>query len=158
MKRDELQRIARLEREPSGEQPVEDHTERVDVRGGGRGLPERLLRRDVRRGAEKCARLGERPFPRRHACEPEVGEFRPALLVEEHVCRLEIAMHDTASVGVREACGDARGDVERLVVRQRLSRPQPVLERAAGQILEHDVRTPIGVAVVVEVRDVRVCE
>ena len=67
-------------------------------------------------------------------------------------------MHDAARVRVREPGGDARRDGERLVVRQRLPVAQPLLERAAGHVLEHDVRAAVGLAVVVELRDVRVRE
>ena len=45
-----------------------------------------------------------------------------------------------------------------LLVRQRRPVAQPLLERAAGDVLEHHVRPPVLLAVVVDLRDVRVGE
>ena len=152
----ELQRIARLEREPAREHAVEDDAERVDVRRRRGGLPHRLLGREVRGGPEHRACLRERPFARRQACDAEVGELRAALVVEEHVGGLEVTMDDAARVSVREAGGDAGGDRERLAVGKRPSGLEAVLEGSGQQALQHHVRPAVLFAVVVELRDVRV--
>ena len=67
-------------------------------------------------------------------------------------------MDDAASVCMRETRGDAGGDGERLVVRERLLVAKPLLQRAAGHVLEHHVRPPLRLAVVVELGDVRMGE
>ena len=63
-------------------------------------------------------------------------------------------MHETSRVRVRETGGDLGRDVRGVGVRQRRPLLEPVLERAAGKVLEHHVRASLGLAVVVELRDV----
>jgi hypothetical protein len=62
---------------------------------------------------------------------------------EEHVLRLDVAVHDAGLVERRERGGDLRGDRHDLRGRQR-----PAIgdrgERVAGEVLHHEVRQPIG--------------
>src|SRR5207248_1797815 len=70
-----------------------------------------------------------------HASDAEVGDLRPALGVEEHVRRLQVAVDETTSMGMREARGEADGDRSRLVVGQGPAAAEPLLERSAGEVL-----------------------
>ena len=73
-----------------------------------------LLRRGVARGAEHDAgRLGPRRLGDR-AGEPEVGDAQPALLVEEEVRGLDVAMDEAPAMRVLEAAGRLEADDERL--------------------------------------------
>src|SRR5206468_851376 len=69
-----------------------------EIRGRGHRQALRLLRREVLGGAEDGARLGD--LRRARAGDPEVGHPRAPLAVDQHVLRLQIAMHDP--LGVRE--------------------------------------------------------
>src|SRR5581483_9461391 len=78
-----------------------------------------------------------------------------ALAVEEDVRRLQVAVHDPACVCVCETRGDVCRHPRRWLVRRRAAGEQPLLQRPAGQQLEHHERPAVGVAVVVERSDVR---
>ena len=140
MHRDELERLIGLERKPSGQHPEQDHAERVDVAGGERRLPGGLLGRDVRGRSEHRAGLGERARVA-HVRDPEVGDLRASLAVEEDVCRLEVAVDQPVRVRVSEPVGEVAGDPRRLLVGERAVVHELLLERPPGQELEHHVRT-----------------
>ena len=65
-------------------------------------------------------------------------------------------MDEPARVCVREAGGQFPRESLRFVVRVRLARDEPLLERPARQELEHHERSAGFLAVVVETADVRV--
>ena len=88
----EREGLVRRERQHPGQHPEQDHAERVDVARGPGRLSGCLFRRDVRGGAEHRPGLGQRARAGDLASEAEIGELRPALLVEEHVGGLEIAV------------------------------------------------------------------
>jgi hypothetical protein len=92
------------------------------------------------------------------ARDAEVGDARPVFGVEQDVGRLEVAVDDAEPVRVGEACRDAGRDARRLVVRQRPTVADAVLERASGQELEHHVRPVLALAEVEDPRDVGVRE
>jgi hypothetical protein len=113
---EQVDRARRLEREPPGKHPVENHPERVDVARRRGGLSRRLLRRHVRGRPDQRAGLGERVHAG-HSRDPEVRDLGSAFLVEEDVGRLEVAMDQAAVVRVRETGGDLARD--RLCLRVR---------------------------------------
>ena len=96
--------VRRLERRLAGDELVQHDPERVDVAALVGRIAFDLLRRHVRRRAEHRAARGHARVADR-AREPEVGDADAALLVDEHVLRLEIAVDD--ALGVRG--GEARG-------------------------------------------------
>ena len=153
----QLERVCALERQLSREHPVEDHAEGVDVARRPGGLAGCLLGRDVRGRSEHRPGFGQRRAIA-DLRDPEVGDLRPALVVEEDVRGLEVAVDEAARVGLREPGGDLGSDLERLLVRQRSSREQPVFERSARQVLEHHVAVAVALAVVVDAADVGVVE
>jgi hypothetical protein len=114
---DLLERLA-VERLHQGERLVEHDAERVDVGAvvDGDPLGERLL------GAQVVRRAGDVAGAREAARllvlrEAEVGEVRGALLVEEDVLRLDVAVDHAVLVDVRQRLGDLERRPERLLDR-----------------------------------------
>src|SRR5436190_1975900 len=86
--------------------------------------------------------LGGQWIGRARQGDAEVREQRPAAVgCQQHVFRLEIAMHDAAPMRVFQRPGECGEDVARFVVRQRSGSAaveQPLAERfAAHVLLEH---------------------
>ena len=106
----QVDRVRRLEREPPRQHPVQDHAERVDVARGRGALAGGLLRGHVRGRSDQRAGLGQRVHSR-HPGDAEVGDLRAALLVEEDVGRLQVAVNEPVPVRVREPGGDLRRDL-----------------------------------------------
>jgi hypothetical protein len=75
----------------------------------------RLLGRQVLRGAHDRAGLGH--VRRAGARDPEVGDLRAALLVDDHVVGLDVAVHDPALVREARGAQDLEHDVDRAVGR-----------------------------------------
>ena len=100
----------RRERQRAGQQLVEDDAERVDVRARVDRHARSLLGAHVLRRAEQAAELRrarvvdvDRPLDRlREAEVDDVRQRLAGLLVDEHVARLEVAMHDTALMRVMD--------------------------------------------------------
>ena len=91
--------------------PIEYRSERAST-----GLALRLLGREVLRRAHDRARLGH--VRGAGAGDPEVGDLDAPVVVDQHVLRLEVAVHDAALV--REAGGaqDLEEDVDRRLGRR----------------------------------------
>ena len=115
---------------------------------GGR-VPGRAEHRALRLGP---GRLGE------GASQAEVGDAQAAVLAEEEVGRLHVAVHEAAAVGVVEAPRDLQPDEEHL----RQAEPHPLVEdspqAAAAEVLGDDVRGAVVVAPVVDGDDVGVVQ
>ena len=88
------------------EQLVENDAERVDVRLLVHPLPLRLLGRDVVGCAEHRARLRHPVLHVERARDPEVGDLRLALAVQEDVLRLHVAVDEALLVRERERARD----------------------------------------------------
>ncbi|HEX3583241.1 MAG TPA: hypothetical protein VH087_15835 [Thermoanaerobaculia bacterium] len=94
---DAAERRFTFERQTAGQHLEQQDAEGIEVAAGIDSLVQRLLRREIARGSD------DRPRDRRqtgvivdHACKTEVSELRIAAIVDEHVLRLQIAMHRTA--------------------------------------------------------------
>ena len=145
-------------RQLPGQQEVEERPERVHVRRGRDLLAEQLLRRREGRRQRKDAgrprlvglAVGE------HLGDAEVEELHLAGVRDEHVRRLDVAVHDEAAVR----------RVHRVAQRER--EPDHVPRRGAATVLgdrdalhalHHEVRPSVGGGPrVEEARDVRVVE
>ncbi len=90
--------------------------------------------------------------------EAEVGDLRLAVLVHQHVHRLDVAMHHALRVRVVERFADLRRDVQ--CPRRRKPRAMDHLRQVrAIHILHHDVKMPLGrLPKIMHRDDVRVAE
>jgi hypothetical protein len=120
----------------------------------GRRADHRARARDRRLRAVAGVAVEDRLVEHR-AREPEVGDARAAVIADQHVVGLEVAVHDAG--GVRGGEPFARGAVEPedLVRRARPAR-QPRARGAAGDVLHRDEHAAVDLADLVHDDDVRV--
>jgi hypothetical protein len=137
---------------PPREQLEGEHTERVAVAGRPGLLASRLLRREVAGGADHRSRHRQRVEAGR-AGDAEVGDVHAPLRVEQEVPRLHVAMDDPAGVCGVERAGSLVEPLERLLGRDG-PLPQPLLQRAAGEVLHDDEGPAVGLADVEDRHDV----
>src|SRR5437870_12564766 len=78
-----------------------------------------LLGREVRGGAHDRAGLGEVLLGVTGACDAEVGDLDPAGAVDQHVSRLDVAVHHAVAMGEGERAGDVGPDVGRALRQER---------------------------------------
>ena len=71
---------------------------------------------------------------------PKSSSFTVPSVEEEHVGRLDVAVHDALLVRVVQRVAELRDDVELVVERERQRRDHPRGEARAAQELHHDVR------------------
>ena len=90
------------------------------------------------------------------AGDPEVGDQRPALGVDQHVLRLEVAVDDPVLVGEPRRLEDL-ADQRRPPARRQPALDQ-LLERRALDVLHRDVVGAVDLAAVEDADDVRVLE
>ena len=102
-----------------------------------------------------CAGRGVRA---RGAREAEVAELDAAVVGEQHVLGLEVAVHDAGLVRGGEAGEDRVHDVDGLLGRELLVVLQQLAERDAGEVLHDEVRHVGVLALVEDVHDVRMRE
>ena len=131
----------------SREQNVEQHTQRVDIRGGGHCSAADLLRCGISRcegpAPLEChgRRLARVVVPEQLG-NPEVQQLHVAVCTHEHVRRLDIAVDDAVGMCVRHGAEnvekqfDARAHVEPPIVAVAIDR-LPVHE------FEHEVRLAV---------------
>ena len=148
---------------PNGARPVKQRVQHgaqaVDVAGGGHGAAAAagLLGRHVRRRAEDRPGLGELDVGLDLLRQPEVGDVRMALVVDQDVGRLEVAVQDAAGVGVGHRLGrlgHQAGGGPRVV----LVAAQQRHEAAAGDQLHAEVVLAVVLADLVDRHDARVVE
>ena len=164
---DDLRRGAAAERPLAGGHLVEHHAEREDVGAHVGRLPLDLLRRHVgdraeqRPGADDRQRLRralvDRRLRRAHGGDAEVDHLRPAVVGDDDVARLEVAVDDAVGVGRAERVGERHGEVEQRADRQAGLGDHRV-ERAAADELHHQQPPAVGVLDAVQADDVRVVE
>ena len=106
----DLNRRAAVERRSQGEHLVQRGAQAVDVDARVEVLlAKRLLRRHVRGRADGVA--AHRQADRRLvARQTEVDEHRPAVLAQQHVRRLEIAVNDLRVMRHRQRVGQVSDD------------------------------------------------
>ncbi len=97
-----------------GEQFVHHHAERVDVEGRRRGLEASSddLRRHVRQRTELGRRFREFLLSILQPGQPEVEESRPAVLAQDDVGRLDVAVQDAVVVRVDQGLRHLTQDLE----------------------------------------------
>ena len=106
-------------------------------------LAERLLGRDVVGRAEH-APVGGQALLVERAGDPEVGDLRRSLFVDQHVLRLDVTVDDVAGVCGAERARDLDRVCDRLGDREATHPADPLLQRLALDVLEHDVGPWVG--------------
>ena len=140
-----------------GQQLVEDDPGRVEVRRLVDGGAARLLGGEVLRRADDRARLGHLAGGA-GARDAEVHHLDAALAVDDHVVRLDVAVHDPVPVREAQRREDLARVVDRDPERRRAARDEQLLQRPALDVLHRDVVGALGVAAVVDRDDVRMRE
>src|SRR5205085_8591938 len=92
------------------------------------------------------------------ARDAEVGHLRPPVAVQDHVLRLDVAMHETLLVREAEPARDLDRDLERMLHRQPALLVEDLRERATLDELEDDELPALVLAAVEDRDDVRVRE
>ena len=106
-------------RDRAGEHEMEHAAERVDVGAGVDGAAADLLRRGEVERADPAARLGQAARRERVLGEAEVREVDVAALVDQHVGRLDVAMHVARAVDRIERVAERDRDRGRTLGGQR---------------------------------------
>ena len=149
------------ERDAAGQRMEEDAAERVDVGARVGLLAADLLGGGEVRRADELPRAGDPAGGRRVLGQPEVGEVRVllALLGDQHVRRLDVAVDQAAAVGGVERRADLPDDADRALRRQAAARR--VDERAQVGALDEahrEVQHAVGLAGLVDRHDVGVVD
>ena len=134
--------VLAVEGDVAREHLEEDDAERVEVALGVDVLAQGLLGRDVVGRAQHAA-VGRQPLLVERAGDPEVGDLGRALLVDEDVLGLDVAVDDAAVVGGAQRAGDLDRVGHRLADGQAAVAADAVLERLPLDVLEDDVRAPV---------------
>ena len=133
-----VHRLARAVRRAARQHAVQQRPQGVDVPAGvGHGVQIGLLGRHVEHRPQRRRLLGREPRL------TEIGQPRLAVLVQEDVGRLQVAVQHALAVGVDQARGHVAEQRHRLVDRHR-ARRDPIGQRALFQVL-HDVVRRVGV-------------
>src|SRR2546426_1153757 len=117
--------------------------------------PPRLLRAHVPRGAHRDARARYAPSAR-HPDRPgdtEVAHHRMTGLKQD-VLRLDVAMHDVATMGVAQGVRHLAGDVQRVLERELALADQAPAQRLSFHIRHHVVQQTVGFPGVMQWQDV----
>ena len=147
------------ERQGSGERLEEQAAERVDVRSSVDLVAADLLGRDVVDGPHQAPVRGSRLGDALR--QPEVREvcvLAAALLVEQDVGRLHVAVDEALRVRGVERVGDLRRDRHGPLRRQRALATQERLEVGPVHVPHRDEEPALGLAGLVDRDDVRVVE
>ena len=144
--------VGRFEGIVPGQLDVEGCAQSVDVAAGvdGVDLAAGLLRRHEPGGAHDLALGGDRVrgAAAKAVRDPEVGQARAAVGVEQDVLRLDVAVND--ALGVRVLQGDAHvsqsaDDAVRVEI--------GIRQVAAAEVLHGDVRRLLGLTELVDLND-----
>jgi hypothetical protein len=146
------------ERHRAGDALDEHERQGVQVARRAGGLAARLLGREVARRAERCGRGFGQGGLGQHLGEAEVGDPEAALVPEEEVRGLDVAVDEAGSVGVLESPGGFEADDERLREAQAVAPVEQHAEAAAAQVLGDEEGRPAVLADVVDGEQVRVVE
>ncbi len=144
------------ERPLSGEELVEDHAGGEEVRAAVHRQPLDLLGRHEARRAHHAAHLRE--ARRLDVGDAEVGDLHRAVLEQEDVAGLDVAVDHALPVRVAERVEDLRHDAHDLGVGEALVPLECGLEVAPLDVLHRDERGAVVLVEVVDRDDVGVVE
>ena len=119
-------------------QHLEEHdAQGIDIGAGVHGISRDLLGREIVRRAHDGS--GARPpVARQRAGNAEIGDERPVVGPDENVAGLEVAMHDSGRMGLREALGDLTKDPESALERQRPVLLQDLPKRTSLDVVHRE--------------------
>jgi hypothetical protein len=140
--------VLAVEGDVAREHLEEDDAERVEIALGIDVLAQGLLGRDVVGGAQHAA-VRRQPLLGQRAGDAEVRDLGRALLVDEDVLGLDVAVDDAVVVGGAQRAGDLDGVGHRLADGQAPVAADAVLEGLPFDVLEDDVRRAQTVRVLV---------
>jgi len=147
---EDLHRRLALVRLAAGQHLEHHHAAGVDVGARIRGALLDLLRGQVGDGAHDLTR-GHRAVPAHGPDQPEVGDLDPAVLAEQHVLRLHVAVHQSRAVRGAEGGQDRLQHVQHHPRAQRAPVPQQVAQGPAGHVLHGQEDHPVVRALVVDI-------
>ena len=139
---------------------VEHHPQRVEVGPAVEGLALGLLGREVRGRAHHRPDVGQvvAGAAGQRGGDAEVGHLHLAVVADDDVAELHVAVHQPGAVGAAERVGHVRGDLRGPVGAERSGGSQHVGHAAAHDVLHDDVVGALLLAPVVDADDVGVVE
>ena len=148
------------ERHAAGERVEEDGAQRVHVGARVRVLAADLLGRCEVRRTDETAGAGEAAAHRLALGQPEVGEVRVLLpiLRDQHVRRLDVAVHEPAPVRGVERAGDLPDDVHGALGIQALGGVDQRPQVRAVDVAHREVEDAVGLAGLEDRHDVGVID
>ena len=152
--RGDVGEAAAAEGRPSGEHLVEHDAQRVQVGARVDLATQRLFRRDVLARPEHAAGLRQTRLLQRTG-DPEIGHAHPAVVADQDVAGLQIAVDAAPRVGGGEAVRDLRRDRDRVGDRDHPLLPEALPQIGAVDQLEHEVRAAVHVAAIEQLDGVR---
>jgi hypothetical protein len=142
----DLEAIVARERQRAGEHVMDQHADRIEIRGLGRRAARYHLRRHILRRARHAMALA--PYRRamnavaEQARDAEIDEL-DLVAVDHDVRALQIRVHHTGCVRGLDRVQDLDGQIESLLDRQGAGFVQQAGERAAGHVLHHEIQEPV---------------
>ena len=136
-------RRIRAERHAPDHQFVEDDAQRIQISARVEiAVAHRLFGRDVMRRAQQNVMAERAVAQLRHPCQPEVGHVRNAIVVDDDVRGLDVAVQHTLTMRVIERVANRRHQAQNLLDGQRRG-VEFSLERASFDVLHDQIRSPI---------------
>ena len=154
----DLHRRVPGERLAAGEQLEQHDAGGVHVAAGVRDAALDLLGGEVGDGAEQQPGLAVRRAGVDGPGQAEVGHLDPAVVGDQHVLRLDVAVHDAGPVRGREGLEHRLQQVQRLARAHRAPLAHQVAQRAPGHVLHRQERHPVVRALVEDLDDAVVVE
>ena len=151
------ERVLPVVRRSSLGRGVERGAERPHVGLRARLLAAGPLRRHVGGGAEDHAGRRQRRVAR-HGRDAEVGQDRAAVVVDQDVAGLDVAVHDALAMGELQRAEHLQPDLGHSVRREGAILAEQITQAAGPEQLHHDVGKPVLLHHVVGSDDVRVAQ